>query len=109
MTRSDDTLSDRSQNPVPVGVDMVTVDRKTLKRILALLVRCSDDVTGATHCEVMLIALDNYITEEKTFKADKAILFLRYWLHVVPELLKGTLNSLEEAYTILRTILEATR
>ena len=109
MTRSDDTLPGWSQNSTPSGVDMVTVDRKTLNRVLVLLGCSYDDVSGANHCEVMLFALDNYLTEEKKPDVNKAILFLRYWLHVVPGLLKGVMDSLNEAHTLLKVVLDATR
>ena len=109
MTRSDDTLSGRSQNSTPPGVEMVTCDRRTLTKVLRLIGNSCDDVSGANQCEIMLFALDDYLSEKKDPDINKSLLFLRYWLHVVPELLKGTLVKLDEAHTILKAVLDATR
>ena len=109
MTRSDDTLSGSSQNSTPPRVEMVICDRRTLNKVLRLISNSCDDVSGANHCEIMLFALNDYLSEEKDPDVNKSLLFLRYWLHVVPELLKGTLVELDEAHAILKAVLDATR
>jgi hypothetical protein len=109
MTRSDANFSARSQKSTPPVPDLVTVDRQTLKNVLRLLSGCVDDVQIANHTEIMLYALDNYLSEEKDVNVNKAMLLLRYWLDVTPERLKEVLGDLEEAHDLIKVILEATK
>jgi hypothetical protein len=67
-----------------------------------------DDVQIANHTEIMLYALDHYLSEEKEVNVNKSILLLRYWLDVTPERLKEVLDNLEEAHNTMKAILAAT-
>jgi hypothetical protein len=109
MTRSDDTLSGRAPTLTLEGVEMVCVDRQTLEKVLELVGVSFDSLTNANDCEVMLFALENYLTKEADPDSDRALLFLRYWLHVVPEWTEEILTNLDEVYTLLKTVLESTK
>jgi hypothetical protein len=109
MTRSDRDFATRSQKSTPLSPDLVTVDRQTLRNVLRLLSRCVDDVQIANHTEIMLYALDHYLSEEKEVNVNKSMLLLRYWLDVTPERLKEVLDNLEEAHNLMKVILEVTK
>lgn len=109
MTRSDADFSRRSQNSTRPSPDLVTVDRQTLRDILRILSRCSNDVQAANHCEIMLISLDNYLSESKNVNVNKALLLLQYWLESVPKRLKDVEDRLDEAHEAMKVILEATK
>jgi hypothetical protein len=108
MTRFNPDFGRRSQKSTRLLPDLVTVDRQTLKNVLRLLSRCVDDVQIANHTEIMLYALDHYLSEEKEVNVNKSILLLRYWLDVTPERLKEVLDNLEEAHNTMKAILAAT-
>ncbi len=109
MTRSDRDFATRSQNSRPLPADLVTCDRKTLKDVLRTLSRCSDAVQAVNHQEIMLVSLDNYLTEGKNINVNKSILLLQSWLEFVPERLKEVEERLNEVHETIRVILEATK
>ena len=109
MTRSDGDFSVRSQNSTPLPADLVTVDRRTLKKVLRILGQSVDAVVMANHCDIMLYSLDNYLLEGKSININKSMLLLRYYLDSVPERLKEVADNLEEAHEIMKVILEATK
>lgn len=108
MTRSDAYFARRSKNSTPPVVDLVTVDRQTLKKVLRILGQSMDTVIMANHCDILLYSLDNYLLEGRDVNVNKSMILLRHYLEAVPENLKEVAGNLEEAHELMKTILEAT-
>jgi hypothetical protein len=68
-----------------------------------------DDVQAVSHSEIMLVSLDNYLTEGKNINVNKSMLLLHYWLEFAPERLKQVEDRLDEIHETIRVILEATK
>lgn len=109
MTRLYPRFLRRSQNSTSLLANLIIVDRKTLRNLSRVLLRCLDDVQAVNHSEIMLTSLDNYLSEEKNVNINKSILLLRYWLEFSPERLKQVEDRLDEAHETMKVILEATK
>ena len=91
----------------PDAGDQICIDRKTLKKILKLVLRSVDNLAFVCEQDIFLKCLDNYLSEDENPEPRKSTLLLRCWLDVGPENLEEVVGWLEEAKVAIRVLLDA--
>ena len=91
----------------PDAGDQICIDRKTLKKILKLVLQSVDTLAYVCENDIFLRCLDNYLSEDENPKPGKSTLLLRCWLDVGPENLEEVAGWLEEAKVAIRVLLDA--
>lgn len=109
MARSDDTLSGRSQNSTPGAEESITLHRKGVKKLAKMLEACLTDVEGVRQCDIMLYSLEHYLTQEEEPDSERAMLLLRYWIDVAPDLLEAISDTLSAASKLMEILLDSTK
>ena len=109
MTFTDDCPCGRSQFLTFESTDKIVIDRKTFKRLLALLNSCADELVNPRDCEIFLTSLDTYLSESDSPEARKSLLLLNYYRDIVPDALEEIADRLEEARGIFKFILATSK
>ena len=109
MTFTDDCPCGRSQFLTFESTDKIVIDRKTFKRLLALLNSCADELVNPRDCEIFLTFLDTYLSESDSPEARKSLLLLNYYRDIVPDALEEIADRLEEARGIFKFILATSK
>ena len=109
MTLSEDCPGGRSQFLTLESTDKIVIDRKTFKRLLALLNSCADELVNPRDCEIFLTFLDTYLSESDSPEARKSLLLLNYYRDIVPDALEEIADRLEEARGIFKFILATSK
>jgi hypothetical protein len=106
MTRPDDCGSVRSQNSTPPGVDMVTVDRKTLKQVLVLLAECSIHFEYLADNDIFVFATKRYLADLDCEESRKALNLLSPWTDTWPDAKDEVGYYLDESQTLIKSVLD---
>ena len=109
MTFTEDCPGGRSQFLTFESTDKIVIDRKTFKRLLALLNSCADELVNPRDCEIFLTSLDTYLSESDSPEARKSLLLLNYYRDIVPDALEEIADRLEEARGIFKFILATSK
>ncbi len=92
-------------NTSAVTDDLICLKRKGFKKLAKMLDKCLTDTEGVRQCDIMLYSLERYLTQEEEPDSERAMLLLRYWLDIGPELLEAVSDSLSAASELMKIIL----
>lgn len=92
-----------------VADDVISLKRKGVKKLAKMLNECLTDTEGVRQCDIMLYSLETYLTQEEEPDPERAMLLLRYWLDIGPELLEAVSNRLSAASELMKIILADSR
>lgn len=106
MPCPDNTLSGRSQSVTPGTEETITLNRKGIKKLATMLDKCLTNTEGVRQCDVMLYSLEHYLSQEEELDPERALLLLRYWLDVAPDLLESISDNLSAASKMMEIILD---
>jgi hypothetical protein len=110
MAFSDDRSVERSKNLTFDLEDKIIIDRKTIKRLRWLVIRCAEGLIDPQDCTVFLESLDNHLCETtvpEPQRTSQALLLLKSYRDCVPSALEVAADRLEEISKTLTVILRA--
>lgn len=109
MTRPDDCGSVRSQKSTSPGVEMVTVDRATLERIVVLLTECSIHFEYLVDNDIFVFATKRYLADLDCAESRKALNLLGVWTDTWPDAKDEVGYYLDESQKLVKTLLDAVK